>query len=596
MKIKLLLLFILTYSFSSFSYVISKSESGNDLKWNLPSDELVLYVNPIPVGNNTEGINATDVMSILNDSIGEWNAYTPFDLKAVYTTSIPATKNKMFFTSSTSYFGAGVVAVTEISYNVETGSIASADIIINESVYNASTFTKDETVSSNLNAYLGDVFTHELGHFLGLSHSEVIGSSMIYSIFKNQHTVHSDDYSGVLDIYGKTIHAGELKGRIVGGNVTPVFGSHVMLMSAIDGKVLQSQLSKEDGSFHFKNLPLDGSYYFYIAPTKKQSSISDYYSTAVNAFCEQKSYRASFFTKCGPRSKGRPQSFELTNTDSIINVGDITIRCDQNLDAEYLGKKNEIDERELELNSNLTDTSQVHIGMFSEAEIALGAGGSGDIYTLDLRSVDFGDSIPSNYKLKLELLAAGIGSAFDFYVEVKRSGEAGFTGYYSSVDETDKKVTDITILLNLASASNNLFTIKVFPVILEPEEKYEIFSSITNLTNEISLYTLNTQVGSYNGAEFVPMKNHSSESYDDNASCSEGSVDYITQAYTPLSINNASQDEIKEGPIAGLSCATIDIDNSSGPGGSGMSFIVGFLMMLLLCHFKQLSLISLSKS
>lgn len=590
--ISFILFFISTHA---FSYVISKNETGGNLKWNTNAEDLVIYANPVPIGDKTDGISSSDVISILNESIAQWNSYTPFDLRTVYTTNIPSTKNKLYFTSNSSYFGSGVVAVTEINYNVETGSVASADIIINESAYNVLTFTKDETDSSYLKAYLGDVFTHELGHFLGLSHSEVIGSSMIYSIFKNQHTIHSDDYSGVLDIYNRTIYPGEFVGSVTGGGGNPVFGAHVMLLSAKDGKVVQSQLSEVDGSFHFKNLPLEESYYFYVAPVKQTSSVSSYYSTLGNAYCEQNSYQGSFFTKCGPRSQGRPQGFELNSWESSIDVGEITIRCDPNLDVNYLATKNESVNRSFELSSHLQSPSQVFVGMFSASEINLGTDGLGDEFLIDLSSIDYGDFDTNFLQLKLEFLAAGIGSAFDFEVKVSSDGVT-YSTYNSGQDETGKTITDLTIALNLSNFDDKLY-LKVFPIKLDTEQMYEIFSTASNLTNDISVYTINSQVGSYGSGVFEPIELYVADSYDDNSTCREANVEYITQAYTPLTATySAAQDEINEGPIAGLSCATIDLDDSSGPGSGGMSFLIGFLFILMLSHFKQLTLISLSKS
>jgi len=588
--IKLLITTLLILnSVASYSYVISKTETGNDLKWDLAGNQLVIFSNPTPVGNKTIGITSSEVMSIFNDSISEWNSYTSFDLAPVYTSSLPALDNKFFFTSNSSYFGTGVLAVTEISYNVDTGSISNADIIINESAFNVINFTDDETQSSHLKAYLGDVLTHELGHFLGLSHSEVIGSSMVYSVFKNQHTVHSDDYSGAMDNYNKSLYAGEFTGRVIGGDGTAVFGAHVLMISALNGKVIQSNITLEDGTFHFKNVPSDDSYYFYVTPIKQTRSISDFYSTVVNSYCQnQESYKGSFYTKCGPRSKSRPQAFKVTGQETSVELGDITIRCDENLDTEYLSKKNETLDRGYEINSNLRDSSHVFVGMFSSSEVASGLSGAGDEYTLDLRSVDFNNLTPSSYKLKIDLASTGLGSSFDFQVKVKRVDEATFSTYVSSTDETGKTITDLMIDLNLSVANNNLFTIQVHPIALSTTQKYEIFSSTSNLTSAVSLYTINTQVGKYVGVDFVPLNMFVESAYDDNSLCAEGNINYLTQAYTPLSATgDSSQLKADDSLAAGISCGTIDLDDSSGPGTNGMSFIMGLFLMLTLCKLKR---------
>lgn len=591
----LLFIFIsVFFSFSANAYVLSKAETGANIKWNLASEDLAIYVNPIPIGNQAEGISPASVMTIFDESLAQWDQYTSFDLKAIYTTSSDSSKNQVFFTSNAGYFGSGVLAITEINYNVETGAISSADIIVNESAYNvAISFTDDETQSGYLQAYLGDVFTHELGHFLGLSHSEVIGSSMVYSIFKNQHTVHSDDYLGVLDIYNKTLYPGQLSGKVVGGDNTEVFGAHVLLLSSENGQVVQSQISDENGAFHFKNLELDKSYYFYVTPFKQINTISNFYSTVVADYCQQGEFKGSFFTQCGPRSKGRPQGFALTSNEYNIDVGQITIRCDENLVTDYLAKKLASSDREYELNPNLNEFSQVFVGMFLNSEMPYVDGDRGsqaDEYTLDLRSLDFGYESPSSYFLKLNLLSSGLSSMFDFEVEVQRDDQSSATVYSSSSDETGKKITDLSIDLALSSsASDNLFSIKVYPVKLSTQEKYEIFSTSSNLGNEVAQYTLNTQVGSYTAGSFVPYELYAAKAYDDNSLCTEGSVNFTTQAYTPLSAASNAAELKKEGAAIGaISCATIDIDNDGDNSGGPMSFALGFMVVFLLSRFSQI--------
>lgn len=590
MKNYLLIIFLLLLSFSSFAYVISKTEAGKNIRWDVDSNQLLIFANPTPLGSKTVGINSSDVMDIMNESIAQWNNYTEFDFAVSYTTSLSSARNKMFFTNNSSYFGTGVLAVTEISYNVDTGIISNADIIINESAFSAINFTKDETQSSFMQAYLGDVLTHELGHFLGLSHSEVVGSSMIYSVFKNQHTVHPDDYHGVLDNYDKTIHSGYFKGTVKGGTGTAVFGAHVQMISSISGDVVQSRITNEDGTFEFFNVPLDESFYFYVAPFKQKETISQFYSTSVSSYCDnQQNYKGTFYTQCGPRSKSRPQAFMLSSSETSLDLGTLTIRCDENLDPEYLSKKIETINRSYELNPDYRSFSQAFVGMFTPSEIDLNTTGPGDEYTLDLRSLDFGNNLPNLYQVKLDLLTTGLGSAFDVRVDVKRIDALNFTTYLSSQDETGKLITDLSIDLPLGAASNNHFTIKVYPLALSTTELYEIFSTTSNLSNPVSLYTLSTQVGSYVNNQFVPYEALVSDSYDDNSLCMEGNITFQTQAYTPLSISDsATQLEAQDSIVPAVSCGTVDFDNNSGPGPSGMSFIFGLLFMLFLCHFKQL--------
>src|SRR5690606_24619766 len=96
-------------------------------------------------------------------------------------------------------------------------------------------------------AFLGDVVTHELGHFLGLAHSETPGSTMVYSVFKEMHTVASDDIHGIKELYGPA-SGGKITGKIVGGKSVGVFGVNVFLISHDTGKIAAHVMSDSSGN------------------------------------------------------------------------------------------------------------------------------------------------------------------------------------------------------------------------------------------------------------------------------------------------------------------------------------------------------------
>ncbi|MBD64062.1 MAG: hypothetical protein CME62_02570 [Halobacteriovoraceae bacterium] len=574
----MIILLVLLLSFQASAYVISKGNSGESLKWIKQDSRIPLYIDPNVIGNNASGISSLDVQTIFNESISEWNAYSPFQLVPFYTTSQTGA-NQVEFTDNPIYFDSGVLAITEVNFNSSTGVISSADIYFNESLNNYISFTDDETESSHLKAYLGDVFTHELGHLLGLSHSEVIGSSMVFSVFKNQHTLHSDDIHGIWDNYNVTQAPGEIYGSVLGGQAVPVFGANVFLINSVTMEVEQAQLTDESGKFHFKNVDKTKSYLIYSAPLKLLDSVSEYYSTIISTYCTGgNDYQTSFFTDCGARSASRPQGIQFGD-ESSLDVGEITIRCSEKLSPEYLSLKQETSEREFQLVDSFRKTAFVFNGYFSSDEINDGLTGQGDEFDIDLRYLDV-ENI-HDYVLKVNTVTNGIGSALGVDLFIKRVDEAGYTLYQSSTDETGKRLTDQELYLPLSSVtSNNQFSIKVFPRVLTSSETYEIFSVFNKLSNSRSHYLLSAQLGDYHSGAFEPLNLYGSEYFDDNASCLEGEITFTSEAYEPLA-SSAAQLGVDDEAGLGVSCGTVDI-NSDGPGsgGAGVSFIFGLLLFM----------------
>jgi hypothetical protein len=92
------------------------------------------------------------------------------------------------------------LALTTITYNTENAQIYDADVEINSW---QATFTFADNADDTQDD-LQAVLTHECGHFLGLSHDSVIGSTMYPQYYQGdlyQRTPNDDDRAGICDIY-----------------------------------------------------------------------------------------------------------------------------------------------------------------------------------------------------------------------------------------------------------------------------------------------------------------------------------------------------------------------------------------------------------
>jgi hypothetical protein len=92
----------------------------------------------------------------------------------------------------------GALATTY--YWVDSGTLVDADIVVWDGAYQF--FTGSGTCSGG--AYIEDVLTHEFGHALGLSHSDVADATMYpyyYYCSEDTRSLAADDIAGVESLY-----------------------------------------------------------------------------------------------------------------------------------------------------------------------------------------------------------------------------------------------------------------------------------------------------------------------------------------------------------------------------------------------------------
>ncbi|MCM3870367.1 MAG: DUF4214 domain-containing protein [Pyrinomonadaceae bacterium] len=164
-------------------------------------------------------------------------------------------------------------ARTRVFYDSETGEIVEADIAINPRPLGADgTLLQFSTDGTSGTYDLESTLMHEIGHFLGLDHSNVIGSTMqphqglngTYGLPAfTERTLSEDDRSRVLSLYGPTESMRDGMGAIEGkltnsslaGYPVPLQGAHVWVEESASGRVVASVTTSANGNYRIDSIP-----------------------------------------------------------------------------------------------------------------------------------------------------------------------------------------------------------------------------------------------------------------------------------------------------------------------------------------------------
>jgi hypothetical protein len=133
-----------------------------------------------------------------------------------YSKTQPNANVFMFRDGDWPYDGAGTtIAFTTLTYNTETGELYNADVEVNSA---ENVLTVSDTPGGAVTDLLA-VMTHEVGHFLGLSHSLDRTATMWWDYTNGQtqqRSLEADDIAGICEIYPP--------GRQVGTSCEPRHG------------------------------------------------------------------------------------------------------------------------------------------------------------------------------------------------------------------------------------------------------------------------------------------------------------------------------------------------------------------------------------
>lgn len=171
-------------------------------------------------------------------------------------------------------FGRGAnPARTRVFYDSTTGEIVEADIAINPNPLGADGTLLQFSTDGTPGTYdLESTLMHEIGHFLGLDHSNVIGSTMqphqgLNGTYRlpafTERTLSEDDRSRVFSLYGSTEGVkeglsaieGKLTNSSLGGYPVPLQGAHVWVEEVSSGRVVASGNTSANGNYRIESIP-----------------------------------------------------------------------------------------------------------------------------------------------------------------------------------------------------------------------------------------------------------------------------------------------------------------------------------------------------
>ena len=589
MKIILTLLLLFS-AISVRAYVLTQGNDKSYIRWPELSPNITFYINPA----NNDGISDAEVLSIVSSSAGEWNSNSGVNIGMIPTTVTGIDgRNEISFSSNSLYFsGTGVVGLTNVAFREQDGTILETDILLNDSVlfFGSSTLM---TLAPSQN-YLGNVLSHELGHAIGLGHSQVHSTTMFYKLYRGQHSLEHDDIAGAQAFY-PTSTSGTITGKVVGSSqLIGVIGTHVEAVSAKTGKVLSSAITDENGFFQILSLPLDDQYFLYYKPLKVLDSLPGIYSDSRKDFCNSSSdYRGGFFQSCYNRDEGYPMGIDVTSTTTNVNVGNLSIQCGLKVPPDYFLSKNSI--FELDIIDDFGNAGNTFVGFYTDSQIN---SNQEDEIHVDLTNYDVNsDDLYLDVKLVYQPFYSEMYLEMD--VEFVSNPTQSFPESPVEYNSDKNPVLDLheRFVLNNIDNTENYFKFIIKPTSLlsflsgyssfPVPVRTDFFPELTTFGDNLHFYLMIVTISKKNlDGSFTTQ---STRRYDlsDNSSCADGSLTYKVSANTygqsGSSLRKLDQSDDLGLPVACGSINFIDRDPPSGGLRNGMlvGLVFSFLTLVL---------------
>lgn len=590
MKISLeqitLLISILFWSLSADAYTHNQMGGGQVVKWGDDRPEIIVHK------NSSQLISDSDVVTEVSRAAQHWSqASASLKIELSYKTGIPTSAgvNDLYFSSDGPFLGPSVAGVTVTATREATGELIEGDIIINDSL--------DLSLDQESDHYIGDIISHEMGHYLGLAHSEVQFSTMFYRLTRGQHQLDRDDQAGVRSLYSPSSYA-DLSGRVVGGDsLIGVFGAHVQAISLENGEVAGSALSDENGNFKINGLEGNDQYYLYIDHLKSPENLPARYGEVKNDFCYSgRSYRGSFYQSCFSRDEGRPQAIFLENAESR-SVGDITIRCGLETPVDYMQAKPSgvLDLKVKEVKGDKVDIGESLVGFFNQGDVENNVP---DLFEFEVETSDLpivtGDE---EFFVEVKTISQALSSPLRMAMELENNSSLVMTSQTSDTLQTRsdgafKLENTLRMPLSINDPSSNRFFLTLTPESVADyasrvgESINDFIPDHSSFADPLNFYFLSIHIVQQKAGNYIHVSSENGRDISSNRSCPGAPETYsVDQTRTLSSQIGSSSVGGRSAPdeLNALGCGMILLGGDKNPpgGGSGMPFV----LLLGLCVF-----------
>jgi hypothetical protein len=252
------------------------AQTVRKIRWPRKTIEVALSTSLLSPGSNIKP--DSDVVGAARRALARWSSLSNINFIVTWSSStsvspaeagdgvslltIAATPENEAFNSE------ATTGRTRVFFDPETGNIAEADISINPRPRAEDGTQLQFSTDGTPGTYdLEATFTHEIGHLLGLDHSSVLSSTMQGRQAYNgtfglpamtERTLSEDDRQKIRGLYGPKLRLGRIEGRLADnrtpGSLTPLNGVNVWAENIVNGRVIASDVTAEDGSYHLEGL------------------------------------------------------------------------------------------------------------------------------------------------------------------------------------------------------------------------------------------------------------------------------------------------------------------------------------------------------
>ncbi len=295
-KLSRVLLIILIVTTPLWSYVTKKLISADNQivqqRWKPGAFPIQWRMNPVRGANVT---GSREQAEVLRTSFQKWqqistasiafsegsatdaNVRPGLDGINLITSNVTANEyasSALGLTITYAYDTGGPDVVNELGQPIEfAGQIVEADVMFNP----GSAFTTNTTVVSDRYDF-ESVAVHEIGHFLGLDHTGILGSTMYPRVGTGLNfakTLSVDDTAGVSTIYPSSAAGskGSISGAIRTTGNAPVYGAIVVAVNS-NGVAVSSAVTNPSGQYTITGLDA-GNYTVYAEPLDSPIAVGD---------------------------------------------------------------------------------------------------------------------------------------------------------------------------------------------------------------------------------------------------------------------------------------------------------------------------------